>query len=98
MGEVAEGGFGLDEARPDDETGGVIDGQGENLEFFSGPPLVWRAVVLEKIAITLAIPSATRFGAAFERFMQQPGHVRSDMIADVGSRAFESESAEKLVG
>lgn len=31
MGEVGEGGFGLDEARPDDESGGVVDGQGEDL-------------------------------------------------------------------
>jgi len=98
MGEVGEGGFGLDEARSNNESGGVVDGQGEDLELFSGPPLVRGAVVLEKIAIALALPSAARFWAAFERVMQQLGHVRPDMIADVGSRAFESESAEKFVG
>jgi hypothetical protein len=54
MGEVGEGGFGLDEARPNNESGGVVDGQGEDLELFSGPPLVRGAVVLEKIAIALA--------------------------------------------
>ena len=47
MGEVGEGGFGLDEARTDDETGGVVDGEGEDLELFSGPPWVRGAVVLE---------------------------------------------------
>jgi hypothetical protein len=30
--------------------------------------------------------------------MQQLGHVRPDMIADVGGRAFEGEPAEKFVG
>ena len=40
MGEVGEGGFGLDEACPDDEAGGVVDGQGEDLEFSPGPPAV----------------------------------------------------------
>ncbi len=98
MGEMGEGGFGLDEARPDDEAGGVIDGQGEDLELFSGPPLVRRAVVLEKIAIALALPSAAGFGAAFERFVQQRGQVLEDMAADVGDRAFEGESAEEFVG
>ena len=73
MGEVGKGGFGLDKSSPDDETGGVVDGQGEDLEFFSGPPLVWGTVVLEKIAIALALPSAAGFGAAFERFVQQRG-------------------------
>lgn len=98
MGKVREGGFGLDEARSDDETGGVVDGQGEDLELFSGPPLVWGAIVLEKIAIALALPSAARFWAAFERFVQQRGHVLEDMAADVGGGAFEGESAEELVG
>lgn len=98
MGEVGEGGFGLDKARPDDETGGVVDGQGEDLEFLPGPPLVRRAVVLEKIAIALALPSAAGFGAAFERFVQQRSHVLEDMAADVGDGAFECKAAEEFVG
>lgn len=40
MSEVGEGGFRLNEARTDDETGGVVDGQGEDLELFPRPPLV----------------------------------------------------------
>jgi hypothetical protein len=84
MGEVGEGGFGFNESRPDDETGGVVDSQGEDLELFSRPPLVWRAVVLEKIAIAFALPSAAGFGATFERFVQQRGHVLEDMAADIG--------------
>lgn len=98
MGEVGEGGFGLDEASPDDETGGVVDGQGKDLEFLAGPPLVRRAVVLEEIPIALALPSAAGFGAAFERFVQQRGHVLEDMAADVGDGAFEGEAAEEFVG
>ena len=47
MGEVGEGGFGFNEGRSYDETGCVVDSQGEDLELFSRPPLVWRAVVLE---------------------------------------------------
>ena len=70
MGEVGEGGFGLDEARPDDEAGGVVDGQGEDLEFLPRPPLVRGAVVLEEIPVVLALPSAAGLGAAFERFAQ----------------------------
>ena len=93
MSEVGEGGFGLDEARPDDETGGVVDGQGEDLELFPGPPLVRGAAVLEEIAIALALPSAAGFGAAFERFLQQRGQVFEDMGADVGNGAFEGEAA-----
>jgi hypothetical protein len=83
MGEVGEGGFGFDEGRADDKTGGVVDGKGEDLELFPGPPLVWGTVVLEKIAIALALPSAARFGAAFEGFVQQLGHVLFHLIADV---------------
>ena len=49
--EVGEGGFGLNEACSDDEAGGVVDGEGEDLEFFSGPPLVRGAVVLEEVAV-----------------------------------------------
>lgn len=98
MGKVGEGGFGLDEARPDDETGGIVDGQGEDLEPFPGPPLVRRAVVLEKIAIALALPSAAGFGAAFGRLVQQIGHVLEDMVADIGNGAFEGEAAEEFVG
>ena len=98
MGEMGEGGFGLDEARSDDETGGVIDGQGEDLEFLPGPPLVRGAVVLEKIAIALALPSAAGFGTAFERFVQQRCHVLENMAADVGNGAFEGEAAEEFVG
>jgi hypothetical protein len=60
--------------------------------------LVRRAVVLEKIAIALALPSAAGFGAAFERFVQQRGQVLEDTAADVGDRAFEGESAEEFVG
>ena len=97
VGEVGEGGFGLDKARSDDETGGVVDGQGEDLEFFSGPPLVWGTVVLEKIAIALALPSAAGFGAAFERFVQQRCQVLEDMAADVGDGAFEGEAAVEFV-
>lgn len=47
MGKVGECGFGLDKASSDDETGGIVDSQGEDLELFSGPPLVRRTVVLE---------------------------------------------------
>lgn len=42
MGKVGEGGFGLDKARPYDKTGGVVDDQGKDLEFFPRPPLVWK--------------------------------------------------------
>ena len=38
--EMGKWGFRLNETRPDNETGGVVDGQGEDLEFLSGPPLV----------------------------------------------------------
>ena len=75
MGEVGEGGFGLDEAGTDDETGGVVDGEGEDLELFSGPPLVRGTVVLEEVAVAFALPSAAGFWAAFERFVQQLGQV-----------------------
>ncbi len=40
MGKVGEGGFGFDETSSDDETSGVVDGKGEDLELFSRPPLV----------------------------------------------------------
>jgi hypothetical protein len=53
---------------------------------------------LEEIPITLALPSAAGFGAAFERFGQQRGHVLADMAADVGHGAFEGEAAEEFVG
>jgi hypothetical protein len=98
MGEVGEGGFGLDEACPDDVAGGVVDGQGEDLEISPGPPTVRRAVVLEEVALALALPSAAGFGAAFERLVQQLGHVLEDMAADVGDGAFESEAPEEFVG
>lgn len=98
MGEVGEGGFRLDEARADNETGGVVDGQGEDLELFPGPPLVGGTVVLEQVAIALALPSAAWLGAAFERFAQQLGHVLADMIANVGGGAFEGEAAVEFVG
>ena len=98
MGEVDEGGFGLGEGRSDDETGGAVDGQGEDLEFLAGPPLVWRTVVLEEISIAFALPSAARFRAAFERFVQQLGHVLFNLIANVGGGAFEGEAAEEFVG
>jgi hypothetical protein len=98
MSEVGEGGFGLDKAGPDDEAGGVVDGQGEDLKLFSGPPLVRGTVVLEKIAIALALPSAAGFGAAFERLLQQLGEVLADITADVGDGAFEGEAAEEFVG
>ena len=68
MGEVGEGGFGFDEGRSDDEAGGVIDGEGEDLELFAGPPLVRGSVVLEEVAVPLALPSAAGFGSAFEWF------------------------------
>ena len=97
MGEVGEGGFGFNEGCPDDETGGVVDSQGEDLELFSGPPLVWRAVVLEKIAIALALPPTAGFGSAFERSAQQLGHVLEDIAADIGDGAFEGESAVEFV-
>jgi len=98
MSEVGEGGFGFDEGRSDNETGGVVDGQSEDLELFSGPPLVWGTVVLEKISKALALPSAARFGATFERFVQQLGHVLFDLIADVGGGALEGEAAVEFVG
>ena len=40
MGEVGEGGFRFNEARANNKAGGIVDGQGEDLEVFSGPPLV----------------------------------------------------------
>ena len=98
MGEVGEGGFGLDETGSDDEAGGVVDGEGEDLKFFSGPPLVRGAVVLEEVAVAFALPSAAGFGTAFEGFLQELGEVFADMAADVGDGAFEGESAEDLVG
>lgn len=97
MGEVGKGGFSFNEGRPDDETGGVVDSQGEDLELFSGPPLVRGAVVLEEIAIALALPSAAGFGAAFERFVQQRVQVLEDIAADIGDGAFEGEPAVEFV-
>lgn len=97
MSEVGEGGFGFNESRPDDEAGGVVDGQGEDLELFSRPPLVRGAVVLEKIAIAFALPSAAGFGAAFEWFAQQLGHVLEDIATDIGDGAFEGEPAVEFV-
>jgi hypothetical protein len=97
MGEVGEGGFGFNEGGSDNEAGGVVDSQGEDLELFSRPPLVWGTVVLEKIAIAFALPSAAGFGAAFERFVQQLGKVLEDIAADIGNGAFESEPAVEFV-
>ena len=54
--------------------------------------------MLEEIAVALALPSAAGFGAAFERLVQQRGHVLEDMAADVGDGAFEGEAAEEFVG
>ena len=54
--------------------------------------------MLEKIAIAFSLPSAAGFRAAFERFVQQCGHVLEDMAADVGDGAFEGEPAIKFVG
>lgn len=85
-------------AAPTMKPGGGGDGQGEDLELSSGPPLVRGAVVLEKIAIAFLLPSAAGFGAAFERFVQQRGQVLEDMAADLGYGAFEGEAAEELVG
>lgn len=75
MGEAVEGGFGLDEACPDDEMGGVVDGLGEDLKFFPGPPAIRGVVVLEEIPIGLALASEAGFAAAFDRFRQQRAHV-----------------------
>ena len=96
--EVGKGGFRLNETRADNETGGIVDGQGEDLEFLSGPPLVRGAVMLEEIAVTLALPAAAGLGAAFEGFEQQFGHVFENMVADVGGGALEGEAAVKFVG
>jgi hypothetical protein len=60
-------GEGIRETRANDDTGGVLKGEGESLEFFSGPPKVRGVVVLEEIAITLALPSVAGFGASLER-------------------------------
>ena len=98
MSEMGEGGLGFNEGCSYDETGCVVDSQGEDLELFSRSPLVWRAVVLEQVAIALALPSAAGFGAAFERFAQQLGHVLEDIAAHIGDGAFEGESAEDFVG
>ncbi len=95
--ELGEGAFGLDEACSDDEAGGVVDSEGEDLEFFSGPPLVRGAVVLEEVAVAFALPPAAGVGAAFERFVQERGEVFADMAADVRDGAFEGESAEEFV-
>jgi hypothetical protein len=54
--------------------------------------------VLEQVAIALALPPTAGFGAAFERFAQQRGHVLEDIAADIGDGAFEGESAEDFVG
>ena len=97
MSEVGEGGFGLDEAGSDDEAGGVVDGEGEDLEFFAGPPLVRGAVVLEEVAVAFALPPAAGFGTALEGFVQERGEVFADMAADVGDGAFEGEAAEEFV-
>lgn len=75
VGEVVEGGFGLDEAGLDDEIGGIVDGLGEDLQYFPGPPAVRGAAILEELPIGLALPSAAGFVAAFDRFRQQRGHV-----------------------
>ncbi len=89
MSEVVEGGFGLNKACSDDESGRVVDGDGEDLELFPGPPLVRGAVVLEEVAVAFALPPAAGFGTAFEVF--------ADMAADVRDGAFEGESGEDLV-
>lgn len=96
--EVGKGGFRLDETRADDETGGVVDGQGEDLEFLCGPPLVRGAVMLQEIAVTFALPAAAGFWTAFEGFSQQFAHVFENMVADVGGGAFEGKAAVKFVG
>ena len=56
------------------------------------------AVVLEEIAVAFSLPSAAGFGATFEGLMEQFEHVRPDMLADVGSGAFETEATEEFVG
>jgi len=96
MGEAGKGGFGFDEARADDEAGGVVDGEGEDLELLARPPLVRGAIVLEEIAVAFALPSAAGLGTAFERFTEQFGHVLVNMASDVGGGAFEGESSEIL--
>ena len=63
MGEVGEGSFSLNEGCSDDEAGGVVDGQSEDLELLPGPPLMRGAVVLEEIAIAFALPSAAAITA-----------------------------------
>ena len=98
VGEVGEGGFRLDEASSDDVACGVVDGHGEDLEALGGPPLVRGAVVLEKVAITLALPSAAGFWPAPQRFAQQVGEMLADVGPDVGGRTAESEAPREFVG
>ncbi len=98
MSEVGEVSFGLNEAGADDETGGVVDGQSEDLELLSGPPLVRGAVVLEEVSMAFALPSAAGFGATFEEFVQECSQVFEDMAADVRDGAFEAKSAVEFVG
>lgn len=97
MGEMGEDGFGFNEGHSDNRTGCIIDGKGEALVFLSGLPLMWRAVVLEKVAIALVLPSAAGFGAAFDRFVQQCAYVLEDIVADIGDEAFEGEPAVEFV-
>lgn len=98
MVKVGEGGFRFDEASSDDEAGGVVNRQGEDLEPFAGPPLMRGTVMLEEIAIAFSLPSAARFGTALERFAQKFRHAPANVFADVGGGSPEVETADKFIG
>ena len=95
--EVGEGGFGLDKASSDDAAGGVINGEGEDLEAAARPPLVGRTVMLKQVSVSLALPSSSRFWSTCEWFPEQVCHVFEDMLSNVGDRARELEAALNLI-
>jgi hypothetical protein len=80
---MSEGCFSFDKARADDEASGIVNSQSEDLKFLTRPPLVRRTVVLKKIIIALALPSATEFGSAFKRLTKQLSHVFTEILADI---------------
>jgi hypothetical protein len=91
--EVGEGGFGFDKACSDDAAGGVVNGEGEDLEAAAGPPLMGRAVMLEEVSVSFALPSSSRFWSACEWFPEEVRHVFEDVVSNVGNRAREGEAA-----
>ena len=94
---VGEGGFGFDKASSDDAARGIINGEGKDLELAARPPLMGRAVMLEEVSVSLALPSSSRFWSTCEWFPEQVRHVFEDMVSDVGDRAREGEAALDLI-